>query len=278
MVDQSAGDHADLPDVVGACRIRHLRSRTRGVGAARNRGIAAAEHDLLALLDDDVVVAPAWLDRLVAAQVGRGPRIVVTGAVAASASDGSSFAPSSKTAPEPALYEGRIGADVLYTGNMSIYRSAWAAVGGFDERLGTGARFPAAVDNDFGHRLLERGFAIAYLPEAVVEHVAWRHTNHARRLRWYYGRGQGAFYAKHLELRDGYMRGRLVDDARRHLLRAARRARHDRAGAGDDLAYTAGVVAGALEWLLLVELLGLDGAHGDDDRIALVEDVELPGP
>ena len=66
----------------------------------------------------------------------------------------------------PAVYEGRIGTDVLAGGHMATFRSLLRTVGGFDERLGPGLNFPAAEDNDLGFRMLETGYRILYVPEA----------------------------------------------------------------------------------------------------------------
>jgi hypothetical protein len=49
------------------------------------------------------------------------------------------------------IYEGRVGIDVLWPGNMAMYRSAMDDIGDFDERLGAGC-FPSSEDNDFGFR------------------------------------------------------------------------------------------------------------------------------
>ena len=97
------------------------------------------------------------------------------------------FAPSTKVDTAPAVYHGRLHEDVLYTGNMAMDRSAARAVGVFDERLGPGTSFPSAEDNDFGFRLLEAGYRIVYVPEALLYHRAWRSERDYVRLRWSYG-------------------------------------------------------------------------------------------
>ena len=79
-------------------------------------------------------------------------------------------------------------------------------------------------------------------------HRAWRQPRALLPLRWAYGRGQGAYYAKHLTSRDTYMLRRMAWDVGRHLRRAPRRARqHLRDGAAD-VVYSAAVVVGAVQW------------------------------
>jgi GT2 family glycosyltransferase len=151
----------------------------------------------------------------------------------------------------PRIYRGHVNEDILLVLNMAIHRSALMAVGGFDERLGPGTAFPGAEDNDLGLRLLEAGYAIRYVPEAVVIHRAWRPTEEYLTLRWSYGVAQGAFYAKHCRLRDGYMAGRMYGDVARHLRRFPARLRwRDRAGLAHDLVYTSGLLYGAARWRL----------------------------
>jgi GT2 family glycosyltransferase len=122
-------------------------------------------------------------------------------------------------------------------------------VGGFDERLGPGTAFPAAEDNDLGFRLLEAGYRIAYVPEAVVYHRAWRSRRESLALRGRYGRGQGAFYAKHLRLRDRHMLRRMAKDlvvAARSLLKMMVFQPYVAAG---ELVYMLGLIIGAACWL-----------------------------
>ena len=99
---------------------------------------------------------------------------------------------------------------------MAMYRSAIDCIGGFDERLGPGTCFPAAEDNDLGFRLLEAGFHIIYDPASVLYHRSWRTEKDYLPLRWGYGRGQGAYYARYLSLQDRHMIARMSLDVVRH--------------------------------------------------------------
>src|SRR5205823_6583384 len=101
-------------------------------------------------------------------------------------------------------------------------------VGDFDDDLGPGARFPASEDSDLGFRLLEAGYHIHYIPEAVLYHRAWRSNSDYLPLRWSYGVGRGAFYAKHLRLDDRYIMRRMIRDVRIHALGFAFHLRRDR--------------------------------------------------
>lgn len=250
VVDQSDRPDATVLAGLGGddCAVRWLPSRTRGASRARNAGVTEARHPLLAFLDDDMRVEPTWHAAIERSLEG-GSQAVVTGRVLEETAVPGGFAPSIMSADRPVVYAGRPGRDVLYTGNMAMHRAAFDAVGPFDERLGPGTPFPAAEDNDLGFRLLEAGYRIEYCPGAVAWHRAWRVQSERLPLRWAYGRGQGAYYAKHAALRDPYMIGRLGSDLARLAFGWPKRlARHPRRAAGD-VAFAAGLCAGAGRWL-----------------------------
>lgn len=256
VVDQSHAPHQALANWQGPVPLRYLHSCSIGLSRARNEAIRAASGDLLVIIDDDMYVEKDWLRSLVAAQEQEGPGGVVTGRVLPDAASDKSagarggFVPALVTGIESARYRGRLPHDVLAGGNMASYRRTLEAVGGFDERLGAGSRFPAADDNDLGYRLLAYGYEIVYVPEAVVYHRAWRPKSEYLSLRWRYGRGKGAFYARHLWTSEGYMLGRMARDVGRRALGFPRRFARDPHGAAGDVVYTLGVLSGAVEWSL----------------------------
>jgi GT2 family glycosyltransferase len=205
----------------------------------------AARTPLLIYTDDDVLVDAGWLGPMVRELAEMGPRGVVTGRVLA-APDGvpGGFAPALVASEAPAEYQGRLRRDVLEAGNMGVHRATLLELGGFDEELGPGTGFPAGEDNDMGFRLLAAGCRIRYLPQAVIYHRAWRGPEEYLPLRWRYGIGQGAYYAKHLHLRDGYMAGRLARLLRHHLWLSLRRAPKEPTAAAGHLVYVGGVLSG----------------------------------
>lgn len=234
-----------------ACEIRYLWTKSVGASRARNAGIAVAQHDILAFTDDDVTVTPTWFGSLIRALLYAGPRSVVTGRVMPTmVQKPAGFVPSIRTDEKGAVYVGRIGEDVLYTNNAAMFRSAIDEVGNFDVRLGPGSLFSNAEDNDLGFRLLESGYRIIYLPEAVLYHRAWRTERDYLPLRWSYGRGQGAYYAKHLSLRDGYMLWRMLMHVKNHVFQLPRSVWHQRRTACGHTVYVLGLLSGAAQWLL----------------------------
>ncbi|MGH9632312.1 MAG: glycosyltransferase family 2 protein, partial [Bryobacteraceae bacterium] len=119
----------------------------------------------------------------------------------------------------------------------------------FDERLGPGTAFPAAEDNDLGLRLLRAGYRIHYVPEAVVDHLAWRTASDYLPFKWRYGRGQGAYYAKHMMLGDTRIWGRMGKDLAEQTFPLLWRIWRSRRQACGQAVFAAGLVTGCLEWM-----------------------------
>jgi GT2 family glycosyltransferase len=252
VVDESREPNEQLDGLAApGCELRHLHVPPRGVSAARNAGVDAAREQTIVFTDDDVFVERDWLGRLLEALAAAGPRAVVTGRALPAAPDvPGGIATTSQLRDEPAVYEGRVAYDPLYFLNAAMPRSAFVEVGGFDERLGPGTPFPAGEDADLGFRLLEAGYRIVYAPEAVVHHRAWRSGDEITRIRWAYGRGKGAFYAKNLSVRDGFLAARLSRELVRYGRLAVTRLPSDRGRARRDLAVVGGMLSGLAAWWL----------------------------
>lgn len=233
VVDQSDRPHPGLSGV------RYLWSESRGLSRANNLGTRSATYDHLVFTHDDVLVEPDWYGRMMATLLREGPRTVVTGRVlAAEPESADGFAPSLNPSTTPAVYEGKSARDVIWPMNLALHRSVLDAIGGFDERLGPGTPYPAAEDNDLCRRLLEAGCRIVFDPAAVVYHRAWRPWSEHASLRYDYGRGQGAFYAKHHDMR------RLTGDVAGRLFRMGRSGRTPR----EEIAYVRGLLSAAWQW------------------------------
>ena len=157
------------------------------------------------------------------------------------------------TRPAAQTFEGRIETDVLAGGNMALCRAALDHVGLFDSRLGAGSRWASAEDNDFGLRLLEAGYRIRYVPDALVYHRAWRPAGDYYRVRWTYGLGKGGFYSKHASIADPHILRRASSDIGGRVLRLPNRLLRDRRRALGDVVYTAGILWGAAQWITMGE-------------------------
>lgn len=190
--------------VVEQAGARYVREPRPGLDLARNTGARATTGDIVAYTDDDVVLHPHWLERLVAAF---DPDIAgVTGLVL----------PLELATPAQCIFErhwgfGRgfqridFGPEFFATGrvdacpvwkigagaNMAFRRQVFERVGLFDERLDAGAA-GCSGDSEFWHRMLWRGLRIRYTPSAVVFHEHRRERPELARQIFAYARGHVA--------------------------------------------------------------------------------------
>lgn len=185
VVDSASSDDRTRLVAEGA-GARYLRCDVPGVSIARNRGARVARGQVIAFTDDDCRPRPGWVDALAAPYAA--PEVgLVTGSVVGAG--GGSAADTSHAS----AVRWRWPADPAEMGSgasMSVRRSAFEDVGGFDERLGPGSSVAAAEDHELFLRLLWAGWTATVAPTAVVDH-------HDRRSRWqtlrlFYAYGIGA--------------------------------------------------------------------------------------
>lgn len=162
--------------------IRH--SSNRGPAAARNTGIQASSHAMIAFTDNDCKVAPDWAMQL-STYLRDAPAQVagVGGRVLAAGNDLYSRYFSYHKILDPFLFNGRY----LYvvTANCILRRSALEQAGGFDERI----THPGGEDPGLSFKLLQAGFQLHYRKEAIVYHHYRLGLRDFIRTFYRYGRG-----------------------------------------------------------------------------------------
>ena len=160
-------------------RFRYLFEGRQGKSHALNAGIRASRGDVLAFMDDDVIVDPRWLQNLTA-PLGKGPWAGVGGRIL----------PQSPFCPPPWLaIEGRyslggmlalfdLGDRVCeldrppFGTNMAFPKKMFEQYGGFRTDMGPcpGSEI-RNEDTEFGRRLMAHGHRLQYEPLAVVHHA-----------------------------------------------------------------------------------------------------------
>ena len=190
-------DSASTDPEVRAVAVRHgaryIRCERPGASRARNEGWRSAAHDVVAFVDDDVRVSSGWASALAEAFAAHPDAVFVTGRIGVPPEQGLVERPVAlKDDTEPARIH-RASTGVLgHSANLGVRRAALAAIGGFDEALGAGARFRAAEDNDLFDRLLAAGGDGRYEPAVEAWHEQWRTRLALLKLDWAYGIGTGA--------------------------------------------------------------------------------------
>ena len=177
-----------------AANVQVVRSpENLGFAAGNNRAAALSRSPWIALLNPDAFPERTWLqalldvasahhaDAVASLQVTAEDSAVLDGAgdvfsVAGIAWRGGYRHPRSSAPREPVEVFSPCGAAALYR------RSAFEAVGGFDERY-----FCYFEDVDLGARLRARGGAVVMAPEAVVAHVGSASTGAVAGFAEYHG-------------------------------------------------------------------------------------------
>ncbi|MEZ5833761.1 MAG: glycosyltransferase [Dongiaceae bacterium] len=210
VIDNASVDAATRDVVAGFSDVDYVFEPRAGLDFARNAAIRNANGDLLAFLDDDVVIDPNWVDGLYAAWRSCPDAGGFTGLVLPYRLDteaqieferrggfGRGFEPKwfhAASADNP-LHP--VGAGVIGAGcNMAFDRSLLLSIGGFDEALDTGAPLPGGGDLDIFYRILRSGRTILYEPRYAVYHEHRESIPQLRRQYWTWGLGFMAFLAK----------------------------------------------------------------------------------
>jgi GT2 family glycosyltransferase len=179
--------------------VGYVREDKPGLDIARNSGALAASCPIVAYTDDDTVLHPTWLQRMVAAFDE--PAIwAVTGQVLPAELETAAQAVFEKAWGlgkgyerrdyGPAFYEQtrRRGCPVWGIGagaSMAFRREVFDRLGGFDERLDVGAA-GCSGDSEYWYRILTAGGVCRYEPSAVIYHYHRRDFEGlARQLRAY---------------------------------------------------------------------------------------------
>lgn len=182
VVDNSGGDR-DTEYVARTWNARYVREPGRGLCRARNRGALVSSAEIVAYLDDDSVPESGWLtafarefeDERVMAAAGKTVPIQTDteserlfARVRGGAYDRSARLVVDRN--HPRWFEicgfGGIGPGC----NMAFRRKAFEVWPGFNERTDRGTPVHGGGEQYAFFTLVDRGFAVAYTPAAVVRH------------------------------------------------------------------------------------------------------------
>ena len=199
VVDGSTdGTAAALAEVSGPIPLQVIEQPNSGAAAARNRGAIAARGDVILFLDDDMICQGDILRHHARSYAG-GADAVLGHIPLDPASPPSLLSRDVGLWAERRAEKLRGGAPLtlfdLLTGQISIRRSVFAELGGFDASFTRGGSF-GNEDLDLGTRLLDR-YKVSFNPDAV-SYQRYVVTPRRQMRQWFEaGRADVAFARKH---------------------------------------------------------------------------------
>jgi glycosyltransferase involved in cell wall biosynthesis len=190
--------------------IEYVVEPRKGLCRARNTGLALAETEIVAWIDDDEIAYPYWLAELARGFSDHPEADAIAGIMVPAELDTwaqiwfeqyggqnklrgftpAVFSPATASTQSPLFPLPPFGSG----GNMACRTSALTRIGGFDEALGPGTPSRASEDTRVFTDLLYSGGTVVYQPTAVTKHFHRRSLEELRRQMFGYSVGLTAFY------------------------------------------------------------------------------------
>jgi glycosyltransferase involved in cell wall biosynthesis len=212
VIDNAPTDERTQELVLSFPDVRYVREPKPGLNFARNLALHKATSEILAFIDDDVVVDRQWLNGLMEAWAENPDAAAFTGLIL----------PYELSTEAQVLFERRggfrrgfqkirygqvspddyfdlypCGTGVFGVGcNMAFRREILFKIGGFDEALDTGAPLPGGGDHDIFYQVIRAGHTLVYEPRYLVFHQHRREYAKLRHQYWTWGLSLMAFVVK----------------------------------------------------------------------------------
>jgi GT2 family glycosyltransferase len=210
VIDNAPSDDRAARIVAGYRSVIYIREPKPGLDFARNRALREASADLVAFLDDDVVVDCCWLEGLCEAAAENPDAGAFTGPVLPLELEtraqilfeqiggfGRNFdrVRFGSLLPDTPTYP--CGAGMFGAGcNMVFRRRVLLELGGFDDALDSGAPLPGGGDLDMFYRVVRAGYPLVREPKLLVYHQHRREYSKLRHQMWTWGLGSMAYVSK----------------------------------------------------------------------------------
>lgn len=173
VVDNGSSDGTrGVVDDFAARRPRHLRYHFEarpGLARARNAGLQAADGEVIAFTDDDVLVREDWLNEIRQQFESDQELGILTGRVLPAREGLQPVA--LQLSEEPRTVSNAEDASMALGANTAFRRAVFDACGDFDTRLGAGAFFAGAEEVEMAYRAMRAGFKLRYAPQVNLRRI-----------------------------------------------------------------------------------------------------------
>jgi glycosyltransferase involved in cell wall biosynthesis len=167
-------------------RIKYLWQKNQGPAAARNLGIKNAKADIISFTDDDCIVHPDWIERIIEAFSKDKDAMIIGGETLPQ--KGRIVAAVGQGLTKNAFFDyvnGKKETIFFPTCNTAFRKEVFKKAGYFD------ISFPLAAGEDleFSWRCFKKGLKLLYKPEIIVTHYCTPNLRAYARQSFNYGRG-----------------------------------------------------------------------------------------
>lgn len=160
VIDDGSTDRS--PEITEGLRIKLIRQTRQGQSSARNKGIKAAQGDIVVFTDADCTVQSGWLGELVT-PISRGESAGTVGRITSNQENRVANLIQIELDERYSQMKNREAVDFLNTGNCA-FRKELLDDPAFDER------FLWLEDVELSFRLAQKGHRMVFVENAVVDH------------------------------------------------------------------------------------------------------------
>ncbi len=200
VIDQSRDDASGraLDPLRTDPRLVYIRSANEGLSRARNEALRQANTGIVVFTDDDCEVPAHWLATMQEVLESSPQALLAFCNVVAGPHDPARGYVPTYRCSGTRLHTSHDRQTRGMGAGLAVRRMDTLELGGFDEELGVGARFPSAEDRDLVVRALLAGRAICTTDRTFVTHLGFRTWAEGKELARRDFLGIGAAHAKPL--------------------------------------------------------------------------------
>lgn len=171
-----------------------LHFPNKSISAARNFAAANAKSDWLIFLDDDAVLSLSYRKNFDSFIKSHQDSAIIGGRILTKEDPLRGY---SKRQNIQTQKIGFLTSKSIMGGNVAVQKTAFDAVGGFDEQFGIGSTYPSSEDTDLVWKCYFSNMSIYFCRELEVTHPSPSNLSSAKE--YSYGLGKGAMVNKWLK-------------------------------------------------------------------------------
>ncbi|MCB0537131.1 MAG: glycosyltransferase family 2 protein [Bacteroidetes bacterium] len=197
VIDQS--DDTKTKELCKNYHVKYFKVSYKNKSRAANFGIGKTNSRYIAIVDDDVILLPDWLENIkkVLEENKYAYPVIQGQIIAGKTQSDTEVSRINDTGERRKVFKKKLITPIFKIGcNFIFSRDILEEVGLFDVNFGPGSLFLSADDAEWGYRVLNSGFKAIFEPSVQLIHQSWRNQQEDLKQMSDYGYGAGAFITK----------------------------------------------------------------------------------